>query len=667
MKQELTREEITKIQSEPLQRSMSISREMNLDEENRTVELAFSSSEPVPHWFGHLILDHNESSIRLNRLRETGALLWAHDHRIQIGAVESVSIDSDKNGDGKCRAVVKFSESECGEENFQDVKAGIKRSVSFGFLIYSLEAEPGADGKQMEIDGEYVYRSRDWEPFEVSLVSIPADPSVGVGRNLFTGEGGTNQNAQTERVISKTQEKRKMAKENENGNQPGKETEAPAATVQNAEITRANDFAAFGKVFGEEDLARDLALKKDATIDDLREAIRAKREASTVKVPPLPPKAAAARQNGGIIQPATSVRRYAGLKNFKGEDAEEKAYRFGQWFMGGPLGLDRAAQFCRDHGIALQRGQVESVNEKGGFLVPEEFGNDLIDLREQFGVFRRNAKIIPMVSDSRTDPRRIGGLEAYFDGEGQTGTESEKLWDRVGLTAKKLKVMARISSEVNEDSVINMADDLIGEIAYAFAKKEDRCGFLGDGSASFGGIVGVTQRLKNLGTIANTAGLKVGSGNAYSELTLADFEETVALLPEYADSPMAKWFVNRSFYFKVMVKLLLASGGVTAAEVESGRSKKFLGYDVEFAQCMPKAEANSQVCAVFGDLSKAASLGSRRDTTIALSEHSRFSEDEIEIKGTERFDINVHSVGNNTSTEADKEAGPVVGLITAAS
>lgn len=665
MSKELTREQQNKILSEPLTRSFEVTkRELNLNEDERTVDLSFLSDAPIRHWFGFLILDHSEGSARIERLNSSGPLLWHHNSDKQIGAVKSAKIEKNRSV-----ATVKFSRGKFAEEKFQDVNDEICRTISAGFSIYSLEAEPGADGKQMEIDGEFVYRCRDWEPFEISLEPIAADISIGIGRGLFTGEGDENKNApgENQRGISKQKEETTMSEENKPAENGENRTADPAAAVQNAEITRANEFAAFGKVFGEEELARDVALNKDATLEDVREAIRKKREAKNPSTPVSSPQSIAARQNGGIAQPATSIRRFAGLKNFKGEDAEEKAYRFGQWFLGGPLGIDRNAQFCKDHGIAITRGQVESVNEKGGFLVPEEFGNDLIDLREQFGVFRRNAKIVPMASDSRTDPRRTGGLEAYFDGEGQAGTESEKLWDRVGLTAKKLKVMARVSSELNEDSVINMADDLIGEIAYAFAKKEDRCGFLGDGSATYGNIVGVTTRLKNLGTIANTAGLKVGSGNAYSELTLADFEEVVALLPEYADTPMAKWFVNRSFYFKVMVKLLLASGGVTAAEVESGRAKKFLGYDVEWVQVMPKAEANSQVCAVFGDLAKAASLGSRRDTTIALSEHSRFSEDEIEIKGTERFDINVHSVGNNTATEADKEPGPIVGLITAAS
>jgi HK97 family phage major capsid protein len=215
-----------------------------------------------------------------------------------------------------------------------------------------------------------------------------------------------------------------------------------------------------------------------------------------------------------------------------------------------------------------------------------------------------------------------------------------------------------------------MGDDLMGEVAYAFSNKEDASGFIGDGTSTYGGITGVCPKIKSLsGTIANIAGLVVATGtgyaSSYAATTLADFEAVVGKLPQYADTPTAKWFCHRSYFWNVMVKLMLASGGVTAAEVASGRIQSFMGYPVEFAQVMPKNPAVSQVCALLGDLSKAASIGDRRTTTLAISEHSRFSNDELEIRGTERVDINVHDVGNASATAANRVEGPVVGLITA--
>src|SRR5690606_8113020 len=105
----------------------------------------------------------------------------------------------------------------------------------------------------------------------------------------------------------------------------------------------------------------------------------------------------------------------------------------------------------------------------GGHLVPDEFGTDMIDLREQFGVIRREARIVPMSSDTRSDPRRLGGLTAAFVGEATQGSYDDADWDRVTLTAKKLMVLTRYSTEVGEDAFVSMGDELAYEIGYAFA------------------------------------------------------------------------------------------------------------------------------------------------------------------------------------------------------
>lgn len=439
-------------------------------------------------------------------------------------------------------------------------------------------------------------------------------------------------------------------------------TAAPAPVVERSAAERAREIVEFAEIFGQADLARTMiAASPEVTVDDVRVAIRAAQTPATVVPPPPVPQ----------VQLARSIPRYAPIKNFKGEGAEERAYRFGQWLLGRALYSPEnamcvsARKYCDENG--LTRAMGESVNETGGYTVPPEFGNDLIDLREQYGVFRRNAKVVPMASDTRTDPRRTGGLTAYFPGEAGSITASDMAWDQVELVAKKLAVLARYSSEVNEDSILNFGDTLAGEIAYAFSEKEDRCGFLGDGTSTYGGITGACTKLLALSaTRANIAGVVVGTGNLFSELVIGDFEAVVAKLPQYADGDMAKWYVHRGFYWNVMVKAMLASGGVTAAEIEDARNQRFMGYRVEFTQVMPNVDANDQIVALFGDLSKAASFGTRRDTQIAFSEHSRFANDQIEIRGTERFDINVHDVGNASATAASRVPGPIVGLLSAA-
>lgn len=166
---------------EKFTRSFDIVREA-VNKEARTVELAFSSESPVRRWFGDEILGHNPGECDLSRLNAGAAFLDQHNHSRQIGVIESARIDADKKG----RAVVRFSKSAAAEEIFQDIVDGIRRLVSVGYSVDEMQMVKSEAGGKDE-----TYRVNRWTPFEVSLVSVPADVSVGVGRSAETDE--TNQ------------------------------------------------------------------------------------------------------------------------------------------------------------------------------------------------------------------------------------------------------------------------------------------------------------------------------------------------------------------------------------------------------------------------------------------------------------------------------------------
>lgn len=144
----------------------------SVNEENRTAELAFSSENPVLRWGENEVLDHGEGSIRLDRASQGLPLLADHNWSDQIGIAENITVDSDRVG----RATVRFSKSARGEEIFNDVKDGIRKDISVGYRIYRAIRE------EMAEEVPDTLRVVDWEPLEVSFVSVPADTSVGVGR-----------------------------------------------------------------------------------------------------------------------------------------------------------------------------------------------------------------------------------------------------------------------------------------------------------------------------------------------------------------------------------------------------------------------------------------------------------------------------------------------------
>jgi HK97 family phage major capsid protein len=373
----------------------------------------------------------------------------------------------------------------------------------------------------------------------------------------------------------------------------------------------------------------------------------------------------------------TNIRRVP-LKNFAANHdtpAEVRAYRFGMWAMAMisetgsiPYRNSAAVAYCRDNGLfAAAHGEGGSDTTGAHVLVPDEFGTDLILLRERYGAARQVLNVVNMNSDTKTEPRQLSGLTAYFTAENAAITESTMSFDNVTLVAKKLAVITRMSNELSSDNVLGLADRLIGEIAYAFAYKEDDCAFNGTGTSTYGGITGIRTRLDEL-TAGTAPGLTLGSGNQWSELTLSDFNKVVGSLPSYADVPGAAWICHKVFEQTVMQKLAYAAGGVLASEIVNGiRRSTFLGYPVITSAVFPKTEANSQIPVIFGGYSLGAMFGSRGQESIAFSTEatvggqSMWERDQIGVRGTERFDVVVHDYGSNS------EAGPIVGLETAGS
>lgn len=151
-----------------------------VDSDNRTVELSFSSETPYGRWFGDEILCHDEECINLERFNNgLGTALFNHDRDAVVGHVEKAWIE-----DNRGKALVRFDTDEQSETIFQKVQSGTLQGVSVGYAIYRYEVLEDEDTKST--NGRFngpAYVVTDWEPLEISIVSVPADPTVGVGRS----------------------------------------------------------------------------------------------------------------------------------------------------------------------------------------------------------------------------------------------------------------------------------------------------------------------------------------------------------------------------------------------------------------------------------------------------------------------------------------------------
>ena len=346
--------------------------------------------------------------------------------------------------------------------------------------------------------------------------------------------------------------------------------------------------------------------------------------------------------------------RFGSLRAFRSKTAEADAYTAGKWLMATIMGDATSRQWCRDKGIEM-RVQTEGVATAGGFVVPDVMERAIIDLREQYGMFRQNARVIPMSSDHSIIPRRTGGVTAYFVGETDAITASDKSWNQVELTAKKLGALTRMSTDLSEDAIINIADDLAQEMAYAFAIKEDACGIDGDGTSTYGGMIGMRTKMVD-GDHVGSYVAATTPATTYAQIDNTELIAMIGALPMYARSG-AKWHCSPEAKAGIFDRLSLAAGGNNASDLGAGATAKYAGFEIAEAAGMPSTMANGLIALWLGDMSLSSTLGDRRGITLKVSSERYLEYDQIGIQATERFCIVNHDVGGTFGVR-----GPVVGL-----
>lgn len=152
----------------------------------RKFVISFSSEEPYERWWGTEILDHSEGAVDLARLNEIGCLLFNHNRDKVVGKINRAWIQ-----DMRGMAEVEFDTDEGSELIYQKVRGGTLKGVSVGYQIDSWEE---VMPNKQSADGRFTGPAdiaRKWTPYEISIVSVPADPTVGVGRELEETEPGT--------------------------------------------------------------------------------------------------------------------------------------------------------------------------------------------------------------------------------------------------------------------------------------------------------------------------------------------------------------------------------------------------------------------------------------------------------------------------------------------
>lgn len=332
-----------------------------------------------------------------------------------------------------------------------------------------------------------------------------------------------------------------------------------------------------------------------------------------------------------------------------GPEVEARYQRASQWLRATIYGHDKAATWCKANGVPIVKAAGEGINTSGGFLVPAELSNAILDIRDTYGAFRRRARIVPMARDTTTVARHVGGTSAFFIGENTAATESPANPDAITLTAKKIGTLIRISNELEEDAVVDMVDFVANEIAFAFAAQEDDCAFNGDGTSTYG-------RMRGIGTIVldgfhNKA--KVAAASAHKTFLTLDSTDLATLVSSVQASsiPNAAWFCSQTCFSQTFIRLAGGTGFLPMAMLDGVLTPFYLGFPVVLTQKLPlgTGDLSGKVMLAFGDMYLAGVLGQRRGITLARSADRYIDQDEIAVLGTERFHTVVHDVGDNAN------------------
>lgn len=476
----------------------------SINADARTVEIAFSSEEPVARWWGLEILDHTPGACRLDRVKQGGALLMDHEWTDQVGVIESVRIDSDRVG----RAVVRFGRSGRAEEIFQDVVDGIRRNVSVGYQVHGYEIESSRNGDE-------TYRITDWEPIEISFVSVPADITVGVGRSA---------DAPTMPII-----KDSIMEHNTATAQPVAPVDTTGFVTQgaNGERQRAADILAIANnpaytAYNLRELA-DAAIANGEPLDAFR-ARAMERMASAPK-----PTADIGMDDKEVRQYSlvralhflanpsdAGARRAAG---FEIECSEAAANKSGRETRGLIVPFD-----------VLSRDLTVGTATAGGHTVATNLlsGNFIDLLRNAQVISGMGAQYLTGLQGNIAIPGQSGGATAYWVAENGAVTESDQAFRQVAMSPKTVGAMSDISRKLLLQSSIDVEGFVRRDLATTLALAIQNAAINGSGAsnqpkgvlshAGIGSVVGGTngaaptwQHIVDLETAVAVANADVGT------------------------------------------------------------------------------------------------------------------------------------------------------------
>jgi HK97 family phage major capsid protein len=490
-----------------LQRAFSVE-QRSVDETARTATLAFASETPYERFWGVEILDVASPSMRLGRLKTGANLLVDHDQRDVVGVVESVSVDADR----VARAVVRFGRSARAEEVWRDVVDGIRRNVSVGYMIHKAQLVSTVDGVE-------TFRVTDWEPFEVSLVSVPADASVGVGRSLesVTVEVTVTSSEEDEEdpAADAAEDAGETAEPSAPAESAADRSTTPSRTTMQVEtVEQRNHAAEISKLATSIPGAGELALKSiqaGHTVEQFQaEVLR------TLANKPMPTSDIGLTNKETRQYSITRAIRALVDRDWTGAGFERECNQAILKRSG--MGEAPNGGFFVPYEVQ-KRDLTAGTPSQGGFLVAtDNLANSFIDLlRNRTVVGQLGATVLSGLQGNVTIPRQTGANTAmWLTNEATAITESNAAFGQVALSPKHVGAYQEISRQLLMQSSPSVDMLVMNDLARVVAIAIDLAAL--EGSGNSGQPTG----------ISNTAGIGSVTGTSLAYAGVLEFQTDVA-------------------------------------------------------------------------------------------------------------------------------------------
>jgi len=445
--------------------------------EDRTIELAFSSEEPYDRWFGTEILDHTSGAVDMGRLENKAPLLADHNPTDQIGVVEKASIDSDRVG----RATVRFSKSARAEEILQDIQDSIKSKVSVGYRVLKMVLESTSDNG----DGD-TYRVTKWEPLEISIVSVAADDTVGVGRSVDNDKYETLIEIK-EKVMETKDQKVEVKSEpidveaikSEIKSDMEKSAHTILVNERAAEKERVETIKAMCETHKMPELALD-HIAKGTSVDEFRGVMLEK--IAGMKATETPDAELGMGKKDlskysflrAIVAASKNDWRGAELERECSDAVSQKLNKQAQGF------------FVPYDVMAEQRDLNVGTATAGGNTVATDLmaGSFIEMLRNKMVIRQLGATVLSGLVGDVAIPKQTGGATGYWLAEGADITESQQAIGQVAMSPKTVGALTELTRKLLQQSSMDMENFVRSDLATVLALAMDSAAINGAGSSN---------------------------------------------------------------------------------------------------------------------------------------------------------------------------------------